>query len=164
MYKIVVEDMDLLGDMLKKPNKVAKTFINAVSGFKMIGETTILDKICYNIEGSVAKDKFLDTLKMLEDIQDLGLDEDTMKAIEGQSTEPLKIQFFVDKSTGELIMQQVDLGSIMKIGMQEILESEESESTVNSVECEIKVTYKDINSTQAPIVPEEVYAAAQILE
>lgn len=162
-YKIVVEDMSLLGDMVKKPNKVAKTFVNAIDSFKMVGETTISDKQCYSIEGTVAEDKFLETLKMLEEIQDLGLEQDTMEAIQAQVTEPIKIQFFVDKETGNLITQKVELGSIMKLGMDEILKNEQSEATVNSVECEIKVTYENINSTKAPTVPEEV-RAAQILE
>ena len=51
----------------------------------------------------------------------------------------------------------------MKLGMEEILKNEQNETDVNSVECEIKVTYENINTTEAPIVPEEVYAA-QILE
>ena len=162
-YKIVVEDMSLLGDMIKKPNKVAKNFVNAIDSFKMVGETTISNKQCYSIEGTVSEDKFLEALKMLEEVQDLGLDEDTMKAIEVQSTEQIKIQFFVEKETGNLVAQKVDLGPIMKFGMEEILKDEQNETSVNSVECEIKVTYENINTTEAPIVPEEVYAA-QILE
>lgn len=164
-YKIVVDDTEMLGSLLKQPKDMAKDFMKCVDEFKLVGETNVLDRVCYSIEGAVSEDKFVDAIEIIEGIQDLGLNEEAMNVIEAskESLGNMVIQCLVDKETGELIEQSIDLSAMMKIGLQEAFKSQGSDSTVNNVACELKVSYKDINSTKAPEVPEEVYNA-QILE
>lgn len=165
-YKIVVDGMDMLGDgMLKAPEAVAEDLMEYIDEFKIVGEENVLDKLCYNIEGIIPKEQYLEALEAIQGLQDLGLNEEAIKAIEANQEElgNMVIQCFIEKETQALIQQRVDLSAMMKIGLQEAFASEGSESLVNNVECELKVSYKDINSTKAPEVPSEIYDA-QILE
>lgn len=163
-YKLTVDGMDMLGDMVKTPSKILSRFTKYLDKYTVLGEVVVDEKNCYEIEAKVPTEKFMDVIKEINDIQDLGLNSEAMEMMAAKQEEfsGLVIKFYVDKESNTLVKQVMDLSGMMKIGLQEAFKSEGSESAVNGVACNMEISYKDINNTATIEIPEEVHSAKEV--
>lgn len=163
-YKLTVDGMDMLGDMVKTPSKVLQKFMKYLDKYKVMGEVIVDERVCYEIEAQVPSEKFLDVIKEINDIQDLGLTSEAIEVVAAREAEfgGLVIKFYIDKETNTLLKQTMDLSGMMKIGLEEVFKSQGSDSTVNGVTCTMDIAYKDINKTASIEIPEEVHSAQEV--
>nr|WP_302597330.1 DUF6612 family protein [uncultured Cellulosilyticum sp.] len=163
-YKITVDGMDMLGDMVKTPSKVTKNFMKYLSEYEKLGEVEIDGKTCYEVLAKVPAEKFLDVIEEVNNIQDLGLSLDAIEMMSAKQEEfgGLMIKFYIDKESKTLVKQSMDLSNMMKIGLQGEFKNQGSEAAVNGVDCKMEIVYEDINNTTAVEIPEEVHSAQEL--
>lgn len=163
-YKITVDGMDMLGDMIKTPSKVTKNFMSYLDKYEKTGEVDIDGKACYEVQAKVPAEKLLNVIEEINNIQDLGLSSDAIEVMSAKQEEfgGLIIKFYIDKESKAMVKQAMDLSNMMKIGLQEEFKSQGSDAAVNGVDCKMEIAYKDVNNTAAIEIPEEVHGAQEL--
>lgn len=163
-YKITVDGMDMLGDMVKTPSNVTKNFMSYLEQYEKTGEVEVDGKDCYEVQAKVPAEKLLNVIEEINNIQDLGLSSDAIEVMSAKQEEfgGLIISFYIDKESKAIVKQSMNLSDMMKIGLQEEFKSQGSGTVVNGVVCKMEIAYKDINNTAAVEIPDEVHSAQEL--
>lgn len=162
--KFLIDDIDMIGDSLKQPKNVAQSLIAYAEKYKMGEEVTIGDRTCYTVEAHLTEENFIESLEALNNLVELGLSDGATEVMEEAQSDigGIVVKCFIDKETGELVKQTIDLGDMMELGVQEEIYAQGGTSIVSDIECIVEVTYQDINATSGVEGPTELIDATLV--